>query len=569
MGPRDTRDSTETDWNVHPAGKGKGKAKISRTSSNASLGDLTPEAVDTGIAAVRQIAKILRFAQGYHEEIDDVERIYGLGIRQLDRIDELETTVTNLAFRRDQEMAKLRDENDAYQANARQFLLEKEELERQRANMDDARKAMQSKMERQKEMEINRAKQGLLDQSNTRVKQIREELEKKIQALETEKDGFRDTTKKLEEKNIQAKKDLKKQRESFELDKRSSQSHIMRLESELNQINAASTVSPQTPGFYIDGFRQLWEGIQDVAVNDYSFLPEDTKPLDSDMVRDRLSSASAIFKYPPLSTESAAATFLRACAIQNFLSTKTISIIRRRYFAEPTAAVERKSGTQPIDSILDTISDIPAATSSQELSWRLTTVDRLDRLGSHGPSAPTEISTEPRQEGVIDEILGLLHYFQSPSNQRLRAKLTEITSMAIRLWSALRKDSCRVDFNYDPSAGDWQERAFVEGETTNGPIAANSPSEIPVAQLPSKSFILFPRITGFFEPDRANAHILHAGSALPNDSPAFRKGLQEIKHIEYATKEFKRSLRRGSTAQSSPVTGKRQGDWHVPHPGYH
>ncbi|KAL8800744.1 MAG: hypothetical protein Q9182_004949 [Xanthomendoza sp. 2 TL-2023] len=230
MGPRDTRDSTEPDRNVHPAGKDKGKAKISWTSSNASLGDLMPEAVDTGIAAVRQIAKILRFAQGYHEEIGDVERIYGLGIRQLDRIDELETTVTNLAFRRDQEMAKLRDENDAYEANARQFLLGKEELERQRAK-------------------INRAKQGFLDQSNTRVNQIRAELEKKIQALETEKDGFRDTTKKLEEKNIQAKKDLKKQKESFELDKRSSQSHLMRLESELNQINTASKGSRQTPGF--------------------------------------------------------------------------------------------------------------------------------------------------------------------------------------------------------------------------------------------------------------------------------------------------------------------------------
>lgn len=29
----------------------------------------------------------------------------------------------------------------------------------------------------------------------------------------------------------------------------------------------------------IDGFRQLWEGIHDVAVNDFSFLPEDTKPV--------------------------------------------------------------------------------------------------------------------------------------------------------------------------------------------------------------------------------------------------------------------------------------------------
>lgn len=249
MGPRDSRDSTESNGNVHPAGKGKGRAKISRTSSSASLGDLTPEAVDTGLAAVRQIAKILHFVQGYNEEISNVEGIYGLGIRQQARIDELETTVNDLVFRKDQEMTKLREETDMYQANARQFMLDREELERQRAGMDDARKAMQSKIERQKEMEINKARQEFSDQFKTKVKQIREELEKKIQVLETENEGLKDTTKKTEEKNIQAKKDLKKQKEIFELDKRSFQSHILHLESELNQINAASTVSPQTPEF--------------------------------------------------------------------------------------------------------------------------------------------------------------------------------------------------------------------------------------------------------------------------------------------------------------------------------
>ncbi|KAL8710443.1 MAG: hypothetical protein Q9225_007288 [Loekoesia sp. 1 TL-2023] len=180
MGPRDSRESTETNGNVYPAGKGKEKAMISRISSKASLGDLTPDAVDKGIAAVRQIAKILHYVQGYHEEIGDVEGIYGLGIRQQARIDELEATVTNLAFRKNQEMAKLQDENDAYQANAHQFALEKEELERQQGSMDEARKAMQFKIERQKEMEINRAKQELSHQFNTRIKQLREELEKKI-----------------------------------------------------------------------------------------------------------------------------------------------------------------------------------------------------------------------------------------------------------------------------------------------------------------------------------------------------------------------------------------------------
>ena len=220
-----------------------------------------------------------------------------------------------------------------------------------------------------------------------------------------------------------------------------------------------------------------------------------------------------------------------------------------------------------MDSILDTISNVPAATLSQELSWRLTTVDKLDRLGSHNPSAPTHVSTEPSQGDIIEEILDLLRYFQSPTDQGLRTKLTEIISMAIKLWSALRKDSCQVDFHYDPSTGDWQEWDFVDDLATNGSMAANSPSEIPVALLPSKSFVLFPRITGSFDPDFASPRILHAGWLLPHDSPAFQEAFQEIKRIDYETKEFNRSLRRGSSAQNSPIIGKRQGDWPPPHRG--
>ena len=249
MGPRDSRDSTETNGNAHPAGKGKGKAKTSRTSSNASLGGLTPEAVDAGIAAVRQISKILCFVQGYHEEINDVESIYGLGISQQARIDELETTLTDLAFGKDQKMAKLQNENDKYQANTRQLMLDREELKREQASMDDAHKAMQVNAERQKEIEINEAKQEFSDKCKNKVKRIREELETKIQALETDNEKLKNTIKKLEEKNIQAQEDLNQQKESLELDKRISQSHIMRLESEIRQINAASTVSPQTPEF--------------------------------------------------------------------------------------------------------------------------------------------------------------------------------------------------------------------------------------------------------------------------------------------------------------------------------
>jgi len=122
MAPKDSRDSAETNGNVHPGGKGKAKAKISRTSSNTSLRDLTPEAL--------------------------VEGVYGLCLRQKERINELDTTVSELIFRNDQEMTKLQDENNAYQADARQFEREREELKREQATMDDTLKAMQSEVEK-------------------------------------------------------------------------------------------------------------------------------------------------------------------------------------------------------------------------------------------------------------------------------------------------------------------------------------------------------------------------------------------------------------------------------------
>ena len=151
--------------------------------------------------------------------------------------------------------------------------------------------------------------------------------------------------------------------------------------------------------------------------------------------------------------------------------------------------------------------------------------------------------------------------FQSSSDQQLGAKLSEIADIAIRLWSALRKDSCKIDFDYDPSIDDRQECGFVDDVMTNSAKAAIAPSEIPMTQLPSKPFVLFPRITGSFGSDGSSPCLLNANAALSHDSPAFREGLQEIERIDSATREFKRRIRTGSSAQSWPVVGKCQGNW--------
>lgn len=251
MGPRDSRESNDANGNTQHAeeNKGRAKAKVSKTSSEINLLNLTPDAIDKGVDAVSRLSKILVFMQTYGDEIDNVEAIYSLHVRQQTRIDELGKVVDELSVRKDKEMRKLQDENETYRAGVRQFEREREELEQEQAAMDDIRNAMRINLEKQKEQEMKEAKQDFLKKYEARVKQAKDEAEKAIQPLKTERDGLKTAIKTLEEKNLQTLKALKKQNETLELDKRSSQSHLKHLESQLEQINAASTVSPQTPDF--------------------------------------------------------------------------------------------------------------------------------------------------------------------------------------------------------------------------------------------------------------------------------------------------------------------------------
>ena len=77
--------------------------------------------MDTATVAVHHIHKIFRLLQECGGEISQVEDIYGLSIRQQARNDKLETALNDLMFLKDQDMERLRDENDFYKANACQF----------------------------------------------------------------------------------------------------------------------------------------------------------------------------------------------------------------------------------------------------------------------------------------------------------------------------------------------------------------------------------------------------------------------------------------------------------------
>lgn len=209
-----------------------------------------------------------------------------------------------------------------------------------------------------------------------------------------------------------------------------------------------------------------------------------------------------------------------------------------------------------MDFILDAISKKTPINSSQDLFWRLATIEKLDWLGSCDHPV---ISTMPDVEGIVQAILEQLHYFRNPGEQQLYHKLIEIFGLAVQLWKALRRDNCRVDFDYRPSLTDW---TFVPCTKVDSQNATIPPSGAYDTKLPSEEFVLFPKITGFFE--STDATILHKGIALPHGSPVFRECLQEIHDVKQATEEFQRGLRKRAGTQSSPVLDHRQVAWHAP-----
>lgn len=195
------------------------------------------------------MAKIFYFVQGHQQEISDVEDIYDLNIRQQQKIDELDAMVTSLTWRKDKEMTRLFEENDTYRANFHQLEQDKKKLESEKANMSSKRVAMESEMQRQKKTEIDEAKQRLLEEATAESNRKTEELKKKIKIMETEKKGLENTVKALKETNAKAQKDLSERKDCSEIDKRSLQSYIKKLESELHQVKAPPKFSPQTPQF--------------------------------------------------------------------------------------------------------------------------------------------------------------------------------------------------------------------------------------------------------------------------------------------------------------------------------
>ena len=242
MPSQGAKGANEANDSLRSSGKTKSKAKRSRKVSGSMVPDLVQEDLDGAIANVSLLSRIFSFTEAFRGEIGDIDSIYGFGMRQQERIKQLQATVAELLHQRDEEYVRLQEENDAYRDDSYQH-------ERSRKDLEQKMATMQSQMDMQKEVDITEAKREITDESKADLRRFKEAHRKKMEELEVENNKSKETIKRFKEERKLTSERFDQQKKSSDLHTRSFQTRIEHLESELHQINVLSEVSPQTPKY--------------------------------------------------------------------------------------------------------------------------------------------------------------------------------------------------------------------------------------------------------------------------------------------------------------------------------
>ena len=265
--------------------------------------------------------------------------------------------------------------------------------------------------------------------------------------------------------------------------------------------------------------------------------------MDDESAREDLSKASTLFKYALFCGGSPASLFLKVQAVQQCIANVVVSILQRPYYADTVS----DAGHQSLSTLLENMASLQATNSNRELSWRLDTIEKLDRLGSEPSSTTPVILTKHEPMRIVTAIMKKLQRFEFSDKKLIISSLSDIADQTISLWDAMRRDNCKVTFNFSISGLDWNRDIY---ETCTSEEESPQHIDISETDLPKKSFVIFPQVTGHFIAESGH-RVLHGGLMLSHESAAFREGLMDIKRAEMRIEELSQNLRKQPITQPS------------------
>ncbi|KAK2759509.1 hypothetical protein FQN54_002988 [Arachnomyces sp. PD_36] len=298
----------------------------------------------------------------------------------------------------------------------------------------------------------------------------------------------------------------------------------------------------------------------------FSTLPEGLEDYGSfKMTLRKLESSSDIFKYTPADS-GVIPDFLRRCGIEHFIARRICLFINKPFVDGCTPELEGGAG------LLDTIRrQISERSTRCEDIWMALTARAME----------PKVNKDILRKKMVQEILCELRGVTDPRNsEQLQRDLVSIVDTAIALWSDLRSDSCRLDFDFEPDLANDNTAWFIQ-ETPPCEIGWGNSNDGRDATLNFterfQSFALFPRIVitrengqdpifkagddsnltsgaGNEEPEK---EVVYPGRAL-FDSSAFIEGARQREELENLyreqMKEFAR--KRKTSSLTSPVIDK-------------
>ncbi|KAI9891140.1 MAG: hypothetical protein M1814_002983 [Vezdaea aestivalis] len=469
---------------------------------------------------IKRLASILMLLSKttLSDDVDEIERGYTkqLGLeRQNERLrNQIE------AFRdiKNQEMERLRQENEQLKAGKDDCDAERRELEALQQQYREAEvKRSQTIAHNQKDEELR---------SEKKVKLIKAELEskskKEIQRLQDEKKNLSALAEKLrEEMEIEkVKKEKETRRNNILLD--DSEKRMNDYKKQLEKMNSEFGIRRNPLDFYIEKFKEIQDLIESVVSQYFQSLPNDAEE-NPEMTHQKLSNGNEIFKNTPISSSNIS-RFLRQCDVRHILSTLLCSIM-----SQPFMPDSNNTGQGHGELLCEISQRLTLISRRTETIWRVLTLRGFNCIST----------SQTNFSALVNSTLTCLDPLIKPSDRNnVEASLLKICDAAYALWDMNRQDSCKIILDSEPSHHRKEKWATLQDPQ----LEIEDFGEENVNYVADSSLCLFPQILASFEKADTMAEnvMIHSGLALFADSINFAFGRREHREILDALGDMKK-----------------------------
>ncbi|PCG89601.1 Hypothetical protein PENO1_020570 [Penicillium occitanis (nom. inval.)] len=500
------------------------KRKLARLHGREASSQDSDEQANLNIAGkiprkpVARIIDLIQFLSSYDNDVREIETALASLQERDQRIKSLTTTIRELKRSNNEEIQVL-------QARAEEASKSLTELEKQKAVLkeDQDKLSKHIKQEKIKQISFIQEQQVKFD------KRLEEEREKIVKSNASQFEQVKRENATLNEKIVTLSEEKARIEKTLKLYVQNSES----LESQVDDLKSRYPTQSLPIEHYEQRLSRLREKIQGIAQHFLSNLPPDNE-LNVEETQKELQHLNSILGMISLSA-SATSKFLRISGAQS-----TIVHAIHKCFWQPFYVIGKPLPPETTAVLSQITQALAGEDRHKESLWRF-----LAFKGLETPTSPQNIHVE--ETGITGVLQRLI---PAKDHRAFEVGLKEILQEAITFWDELKRDSCLIEFDFQPpslcSPG-WVTEDCSELEDISMKVEEESGDQSKIQQ----SWCLFPKVV--FHPVDGKKRII-PGCAIFVDSRAFYENCDEIRRHEEEIAQVRKNLVRRPTLRGGATS---------------